>query len=204
MFHGATEAARSTKGQEDSTLRIVGGKFRGRDILGPTTGDTRPTSDRVRESIFNILAHGIADFTLEDARVMDVFAGTGALGLEAISRGAKFCLFVEESAEARGIIRKNTDACGVIGQCKIWRRDATDLGPSAPQSPFTLVFADPPYNKCLGEKALDSLVQGGWLAPGAIVVLEENAKAVVGDVDGVTLIDERAYGDTQVRIYRAR
>lgn len=190
-------------GQGELNLRIVGGKFRGRDILGPTTGDTRPTSDRVRESIFNILAHGIADFTLGDARVMDVFAGTGALGLEAISRGAKFCLFVEESAEARGIIRKNTDACGVIGQCKIWRRDATDLGPSAPQSPFTLVFADPPYNKSLGEKAMVSLVQGGWLAAGAIVVLEENVKAVVADVAGLTLIDERAYGDTQVRIYRA-
>jgi 16S rRNA (guanine966-N2)-methyltransferase len=184
-------------------MRIVGGKFRGREILGPTTGDTRPTSDRVRESIFNILAHGIADFTLEDARVMDVFAGTGALGLEALSRGAKFCLFVEESAEARGIIRKNTDACSVMGQCKIWRRDATDLGPSAPQSLFTLVFADPPYNRGLGEKALVSLAQGGWLAAGAIVVLEEHLKVVVAEVEGLTLIDERAYGDTLVRIYRA-
>ena len=190
-------------GQGELKLRIVGGKFRGREILGPTTGDTRPTSDRVRESIFNILAHGIADFSLEDARVMDVFAGTGALGLEAISRGAKFCLFVEESAEARGIIRKNTDACGVIGLCKIWRRDATHLGLCAPQSPFTLVFADPPYTKGLGEKALLSLVQGGWFAAGAIVVLEENVKAVVADVAGLALIDERTYGDTQVRIYRA-
>jgi 16S rRNA (guanine966-N2)-methyltransferase len=187
----------------NTALRIVGGKYRGRDIMGPTTGDTRPTSDRVRESIFNILAHGVADFTLEDARAMDVFAGTGALGLEAISRGAKFCLFVEESAEARGVIRKNTDACGVIGQCKIWRRDATDLGPSAPQSPFTLVFVDPPYGKGLGKKALLSLVQGGWLAAGAIVVLEEAVKAEVGDVAGLTLIDERDYGDTRVRIYRA-
>ena len=184
-------------------MRIVGGKFRGREILGPSSGATRPTSDRVRESIFNILAHGIADFSLEEARVMDMFAGTGALGLEAISRGAKFCLFVEEDTEARGIIRKNTDACGVIGQCKIWRRDATLLGPSAPQSPFTLVFADPPYNKGLGEKALVSLIEGGWLAKGAIIVLEEAEKAVVADVAGVGLIDERVYGETKVRIYQA-
>ena len=184
-------------------MRIVGGKFRGKALAGPTSEATRPTSDRVRESIFNILAHGIADFTLEDARVMDLFAGTGALGLEAISRGAKFCLFVEEDSAARGVIRNNADACGVIGQCKIWRRDATDLGPSAPQSPYSLVFVDPPYGKGLGEKALRSLVAGGWLAAGAIVVLEEAEKAVVAEVTGVDLLDQRTYGDTQVRIYRA-
>jgi 16S rRNA (guanine966-N2)-methyltransferase len=133
---------------------------------------------------------------------MDLFAGTGALGLEAISRGAKFCLFVEDGTEARGLIRRNADACNVIGQCKIWRRDATDLGPSAPQSPYTLVFADPPYNKGLGEKALISLRDGGWLATGAIVVLEEAEKATVAEVTGLNLIDQRSYGDTQVRIYR--
>jgi 16S rRNA (guanine966-N2)-methyltransferase len=184
-------------------MRIVGGKFKGREIAGPTSGATRPTSDRVRESIFNILAHGIADFSLEDARVMDLFAGTGALGLEAVSRGAKFCLFVEDDASARGIIRNNTDTCGVIGQCKIWRRDATDLGPSAPQSPFNLVFADPPYGKGLGEKALQSLVAGGWLTSGAIVVLEEAEKANVAEVAGVNEIDQRVYGDTQLKIFRA-
>jgi 16S rRNA (guanine966-N2)-methyltransferase len=184
-------------------MRIVGGKFRGHALAGPTMPGTRPTSDRVREAIFNILAHGIADFTLEDARVMDLFAGTGALGLEAISRGAKFCLFVEDGTEARGLIRRNADGCGVIGQCKIWRRDATDLGPSAPQSPYTLVFADPPYGKGLGEKALASLVSGGWLASGAIIVLEEAEKATITEGAGLTLIDERSYGDTQVRFYRA-
>lgn len=183
-------------------MRIVAGKFRGREIAGPSSGATRPTSDRVRESLFNILAHGIAEFTLEGARVMDLFAGTGALGLEAISRGAKFCLFVEDDAGARGVIRNNADCCGVIGQCKIWRRDATDLGPSAPQSPYHLVFADPPYGKGLGEKALQSLLAGGWLAVGSIVVLEEAEMAVVIDVPGLTLLDTRIYGDTQVRIYR--
>ncbi len=184
-------------------MRIVGGKFRGKALAGPLSENTRPTSDRVRESIFNILAHGIADFTFADARVMDLFAGTGALGLEAISRGAKFCLFVEEDSGARGVIRNNSDACGVIGRCKIWRRDATDLGPSAPQSPYSLVFVDPPYGQGLGEKGLQSLLAGGWLAAGAIVVLEEAEKTVVADVAGLELLDQRTYGDTQVRIYRA-
>jgi 16S rRNA (guanine966-N2)-methyltransferase len=152
--------------------------------------------------VFNILAHGIDGFTLEDARVMDLFAGTGALGLEAISRGSRFCQFVDESAEARGLIRRNSDALGVIGLAKIWRRDATNLGPCAPQTPFDLVFADPPYGKGLGEKALSSLVTGGWLSPGAIVVLEEAERTVVAEIAGLTLLDTRIYGDTQVRFYR--
>lgn len=184
-------------------MRIVAGKYKGREIIGPSSIATRPTSDRVRESLFNILAHGIDGFSIDDARVMDLFAGTGALGLEALSRGAKFCQFVEESAEARGIIRKNADAYGAIGQCKIWKRDATDLGDCGPQSPFDLVFADPPYNKGLGEKALLALIAGAWLSPGAVVVLEEAEKADVPDVSGLTLLDMRVYGETAIRIYRA-
>ena len=183
-------------------MRIVGGKFKGHSLASPAGQGTRPTSDRVRESIFNILAHGIAGFTLDGARVMDLFAGTGALGLEAMSRGARFCQFVDEGTEARGLIRRNADALGVIGQCKIWRRDATRLGPSAPQTPFDLVFADPPYGTGLGEKALRSLIEGGWLSPSAVVVLEEAEKAAVADVAGLTLLDQRGYGDTQVRFYR--
>lgn len=184
-------------------MRIVGGKFKGHGLSGPASLATRPTSDRVRESIFNILAHGIDGLDLDGARVMDLFAGTGALGLEALSRGAKFCQFVEEGAEARGVIRRNADALGVIGLAKIWRRDATKLGPCAPQSPFDLVFADPPYKMALGEKALASLLEGQWLSPGAVVVLEEAEGVTVGDVAGLTLLDNRSYGDTQVRFYRA-
>jgi 16S rRNA (guanine966-N2)-methyltransferase len=183
-------------------MRIVGGKFKGHSIAPPQGSATRPTSDRVRESIFNILAHGIEGLEIEGSRVLDVFAGTGALGLEAVSRGARFCQFVDDSSEARGIIRKNADALGVIGLVKIWRRDATDLGPCSPQPGFDLVFADPPYGKGMGEKALAALVAGQWLNPGAIVVLEESQKAVVAPVAGVTLIDERDYGDTKVRFYR--
>jgi len=183
-------------------MRIVGGKFKGHSIAPPHGSATRPTTDRVRESVFNILAHGIAEFELEGARVLDLFAGTGAMGLEAVSRGARFCQFVEDSAEARGLIRKNADALGVIGLVKIWRRDATDLGLCSPQPRFDLVFADPPYGKGLGEKALTSLIAGDWLNPGGIVVLEEAQKAEVKDVAGLTLIDERDYGDTKIRFYR--
>ena len=183
-------------------MRIVGGKHKGHSIAPPNGSATRPTSDRVRESVFNILAHGIAGLEIEGARVLDLFAGTGAMGLEAISRGARFCQFVDDSAEARGLIRKNADALGVIGLAKIWRRDATNLGPCAPQPGFDLVFADPPYGKGLGEKALISLVSGQWLNENAIVVLEESAKAEVPTIEGLTLIDERAYGDTMIRFFR--
>jgi len=183
-------------------MRIVGGKFKGHSIAPPHGSATRPTSDRVRESVFNILAHGIDGLALDGARVLDLFAGTGAMGLEAVSRGARFCQFVEESAEARGLIRKNADALGVIGLVKIWRRDATLLGPCAPQPAFDLVFADPPYGKGLGEKALKSLIAGGWLNRAGIVVLEESQKAEIKDISGLALIDERDYGETKIRFYR--
>ncbi|MFN0193597.1 MAG: 16S rRNA (guanine(966)-N(2))-methyltransferase RsmD [Aestuariivirga sp.] len=184
-------------------MRIVGGKFKGHNLSAPSTTATRPTSDRVREAIFNILAHGIEGFDLEGGRVIDLFAGTGALGLEALSRGSRFCQFVEDDAGARGLIRRNADSLGVIGQCKIWRRDATRLGDCAPQTPFDLAFCDPPYNKGLGEKALNALVEGKWLTPGAVVVLEEAEKAQVADVPGLELLDTRIYGDTSVRFYQA-
>jgi 16S rRNA (guanine966-N2)-methyltransferase len=183
-------------------MRIVGGKNRGHSLAGPAGSATRPTSDRVREALFNILAHGVPGFRIEEARVMDLFAGTGALGFEALSRGARFCQFVEESGEARGIIRRNADALGVIGQCKIWRRDATRLGPCAPQTPFDLVFADPPYGKGLGEQGLAALIAGRWLAPGAVVVLEEAEKTVISPIAGVELLQTRTYGDTQVAFFR--
>jgi 16S rRNA (guanine966-N2)-methyltransferase len=183
-------------------MRIVGGKFKGHGLAGPKGQATRPTSDRVREAIFNILAHGIEGFEIEGARVLDLFAGTGAMGLEALSRGARFCQFVDESAEARGVIRRNADALGVIGQCKIWRRDATRLGPAAPQPGFDLVFADPPYNKDLGTKALKSLVEGGWFTPKAIVVVEEAERATLACPPELSEIDRRVYGETQILIAR--
>jgi 16S rRNA (guanine966-N2)-methyltransferase len=183
-------------------MRIVGGSHRGRKLLGPADPITRPTSDRVRESVFNILLHGVADFEMAGARVLDLFAGTGALGLEALSRGAKFCQFVEEDARARAVIRENADSLGLIGCCKIWRRDATQLGACAPQSPFSLVFCDPPYGKNLGTLALASLADGEWLTPGAIVVLEEGVNAEIATAAHFNRIDQREFGDTQVVFFR--
>lgn len=183
-------------------MRIVGGSFGGRTLRAPAGRSTRPTGERVREAVFNVLAHGIEGFGLEGARVLDLFAGSGALGLEALSRGARFALFVEEDAGARGIIRANADALGVLGQTRIWRRDATKLGPCAPTPPFDLAFADPPYGKGLAGAALASLAAGGWLAPGGVVVVEEAADASLSPPEGLMAIDERRYGDTQVCYFR--
>lgn len=183
-------------------MRIVGGRLKGHRLAAPAGQATRPTADRVREAIFNILAHSIEGFALEGARVMDLFAGTGALGFEALSRGARFCQFVDDSAGARGVIRQNADVLGLIGVSRMWRRDATRLGPCAPQPTFDLVFADPPYNRGLGERALKELVAGEWLVPGGVVVIEEADKAEVAEIDGLTLLDRRVYGETQVRFYR--
>jgi 16S rRNA (guanine966-N2)-methyltransferase len=184
-------------------MRIVGGKFGGQTIASVSGQSTRPTSERVREAIFNILVHGTASVTLEGARVLDLFAGTGAFGFEALSRGAKFCQFVDDRMEARATIRRNADALGVIGQCKIWRRDATRLGPFTAQTPFDLVFIDPPYETAKGDAALCSLIDGGWLKRNATAVLEESARAQVELPAGMERIDERLYGDTKVLFLRA-
>jgi 16S rRNA (guanine966-N2)-methyltransferase len=183
-------------------MRIVGGQFRGRPLAAPGDDRTRPTSDRVRESVFNILEHGIPDLAIAGAQVLDLFAGTGALGLEALSRGAAFCLFVEEEAEARALIRRNVEALGLTGITKIFRRDATDLGPAGRQGGFTLVFLDPPYGKGLAERALASAAEGGWLAMGAIAVIEERKGTPVALPSGYAALDQRSWGDTQVLFAR--
>ncbi|HXF52861.1 MAG TPA: 16S rRNA (guanine(966)-N(2))-methyltransferase RsmD [Hyphomicrobiaceae bacterium] len=183
-------------------MRIVGGTFRGRMLTGPKHAGLRPTSDRVREAVFNILVHGIADFSLEGANVLDLFAGTGALGLEALSRGAAMCLFVEEDAEARALIRQNIEALGLTGRTRVFRRDATSLGPAGKHGGFTLVFLDPPYGKGLGERALASAAAGGWLAGDAVAVLEERKGAIPALPEGFTEIDRRSWGDTQALFAR--
>ncbi|BBE72272.1 16S rRNA (guanine(966)-N(2))-methyltransferase RsmD [Oharaeibacter diazotrophicus] len=180
-------------------MRIVGGRFRGTALAGPAEGSLaiRPTTDRLRESLFNILEHAHHG-VLRDARVLDLFAGTGALGFEAMSRGAKACLFVEESAEARGIIRRNQEALGLTGTTRIFRRDATDMGPVGTAEPYTLAFLDPPYGKGLADAALAALKRGGWLVPGALVVVEETAKAEIAWPAGFEPVDRRVYGDTAI------
>ena len=183
-------------------MRIVGGTLRGRPIVGPQHDGLRPTADRVRESLFNVLAHGVDGFSLAGARVIDLFAGTGALGLEAISRGAAFCLFVDSEPEARALIRANVEAFGLTGVTRIFRRDASDLGPAGTMAPFQLAFLDPPYDQGLGERALTALVEGKWLTPGAVAVLEERASAPIALPPAFTELDRRAYGDTQIVIAR--
>ncbi len=183
-------------------MRIVGGKLRGRALVAPDDKTVRPTSDRVRESAFNILAHGVDGFDIKGGRVIDLFAGTGALGLEAMSRGAVYCLFVESDAEARALIRRNVEAFGLTGETRIFRRDATDLGPAGTMAPFNLAFLDPPYGKKLGERALSSLTSGGWLAEGAICVLEELAGVGLAAPPSFQEFDKRAWGDTEMRFLR--
>ncbi len=181
-------------------MRVAGGALGGRTLHAPEDARVRPTSDKVRQAIFNILAHGGFAPDLERANVIDLFAGTGALGVEAISRGAAFCLFVDDSAESRALIRRNVETFGLTGSSKIWRRDATDLGPVATGSggPFTLAFLDPPYRKGLIAPALMALKSGGWLAPGAAIVAETAADEDVPSTDGFTVCDMRAYGETKV------
>ncbi len=183
-------------------MRIVGGDFRGRPLATPHTQAIRPTTDRTREAVFNVLTHRFPD-NLEDAKVLDLFAGTGALGLEALSRGASYAVFIEESAEGRGLIRSNVEAFGLTGKTKIFRRDATALGEAGTLAPFDLVFADPPYGKGLGERALQSAKQGGWLARGALCVVEEAASAPFEPGLGFMMVDERNYGETVIRFIEA-
>ena len=185
-------------------MRVVAGKLRGRALATPDDQRIRPTSDRVREAMFNILSHGIDDFTVEGARVLDLFAGTGALGIEALSRGAKACVFVEEDPGARGLIRRNIEAFGLTGVTHVYRRDATDLGDSGNRDPFTLALLDPPYGKGLGERALTAAANGGWLAPDAVIVLEERAGTAIALPTGFTAFDQRTWGDTTALFARFR
>ncbi len=191
------EASQGVEASQGAAMRIVGGRFRGTHLAAPTTDTIRPTSDRLRETVFNILAHGHAD-PVEGARVLDLFSGTGALGLEALSRGARFTLFVEESAEARGLIRANVERLGLTGATKIWRRDATKLGPRAAIEPFNLAFLDPPYGKGFAEQALAAARAGGWLADRAMAVVEERATSQITWPDGYEIIDQRTVGESAV------
>jgi 16S rRNA (guanine966-N2)-methyltransferase len=183
-------------------MRVVGGRLRSRPIAGPSSRAIRPTADRLREAVFNILTHGHED-PVTGARVLDLFAGTGALGIEALSRGARYVLFVDDAAEARALLRDNTQTLGLAGVSRIFRRDATKLGPAHPVEPFTLVFLDPPYGKGLAEKALVSARDGGWLVPGAMVVVEDAADAGFTAPAGYEELERRTYDDTEVVFLKA-
>lgn len=181
-------------------MRIVGGEFRGRPLATPKTDAIRPTTDRTRESLFNILNHAYPEAL--EGRVMDLFAGTGAVGIEALSRGCRYALFVESSVEGRGLLWTNIESLGLTGRARMMRRDATDLGPVGTLEPFHMAFADPPYGQGLGEKALHAAASGGWLKPGALVVLEERAD--ISPTMDVTFrfLEERTFGDTKMHFFR--
>jgi 16S rRNA (guanine966-N2)-methyltransferase len=183
-------------------MRIIGGAFRGRPIIAPKGMTSRPTTDRTRESLFNILSSR-NDFSFEGARVIDLFAGSGALGFEAMSRGAAFCLFVETDAAARGAIRDNVEALGLFGNTRLHRRSATTLGtkPAGVGPAFTLAFLDPPYRQEMVAPAMETLRDGSWLAPGALVVVEQAKDETPVAVSGFIEDDRRIYGDTQIGIY---
>lgn len=186
-------------------MRIIGGRFRGTHLAAPgsaaESGRLRPTTDRVRESVFNLLAHG--DYgnpaPPESCRVLDLFAGTGGLAIEALSRGADFAVFVEDHPASRALIRENVERLNLTGQTKLWRRDATQLGPCR-GAPYGLIFVDPPYHRELVPAALASARAGGWIAPGAVLVAETGADEELPALPGLTLADQRRYGDSLIRI----
>ena len=185
-------------------MRIVSGRFRGKTLAAPQGEATRPTSERARQAIFNILEHAAWATGVRDVRVIDLFAGSGALGFEALSRGAAFCLFVETDEAARGAIRENVEAMDLFGQTRVHRRDATDLGvrPGGDGPAFGLAFLDPPYAKGLGETALQKLAEGGWLARDAVVVFERGAGEPAFSVPGFEPLDVRDYGAARVHFLR--
>lgn len=182
-------------------MRIVAGRFGGRPLRGPSSDAIRPTSDRLRESLFAILEHGYGD-PVTGARIIDVFAGTGAVALEALSRGAIFALMVEDGAEARALLRDNVESLGVGGETRIFRRDARKLDAAPPGAPFDLAFLDPPYGKGLGELALVALRDGGWVKPGGLYILEEAASTIVQMPAGFETLERRTFGDTTVYFLR--
>ena len=183
-------------------MRVVGGRLRSRPIAGPKVDalapDRRPAA---RGAVQYPRSHAYGD-PVTGARVLDLFAGTGALGIEAMSRGAAYALFVDDGVEARALLRDNTEALGLGGVTRIFRRDATKLGPAHPLEPFTLAFLDPPYGKGLAEKALASARDGGWLTPDALIVVEEAADAGFTAPEGFEELERRQYDDTELVFLR--
>jgi len=177
-------------------MRVVGGRLRGRSLAVPQSQAIRPTAERLREALFNILLHAYGD-PISAARVLDLFAGTGALGIEALSRGAEFALFVDDSAAARALLRENVTALGLGGTARIFRRDATKLGPAHPLEPFSLAFLDPPYGKNLAAVALGSARAGAWFTPDALIIVEEATKSAFAAPQGFAEVERRRYDDTE-------
>lgn len=190
-------------------LRIVGGRLKGRALTLPGRGTAegralRPTADRTRESLFNVLLHGVAEFDIEGATVIDVFAGTGALGLEALSRGAGHAVFIDDAPPALACVRNNAARLGLSRDVTLLKLDARKLPPPplAAKAPAMLAFLDPPYGSGLAAVALANLAQKGWLKPGAVAVAEVEAEEPLQAPKGFTMFDERAYGRARLVFLR--
>jgi 16S rRNA (guanine966-N2)-methyltransferase len=185
-------------------MRIVAGGLRGRPLVAPKGQSTRPTADRTRQALFNVLEHAAWSAAIEGRRALDLFAGSGALGLEALSRGAAFCLFVEKSSAAAEALRANVESTGVAGRTRLMRADAAALGARTERDgpAFDLAFLDPPYGQGLGETALGRLLAGDWLAPGALAVLERGLVDERIATPGFELLDERRWGAAAVAFLR--
>ena len=184
-------------------MRIVAGQFRGRRLAAVGKGDVaahlRPTTDRVREALFGMLEGGRFGSVIDGARVLDLYAGTGALGIEALSRGAAHVTFVDDGRKAQALLQENISTLGIAAQTRVLPRDARRLPPA--DKPCSLVFLDPPYGKGMGAPALNAARAGGWIAPRALVVWEEDEAQ--NPPDGFALLETRGYGDTVVTLLRA-
>ena len=180
-------------------MRIVSGRWKGKALVAPQGSGTRPTSDKARQAVFNILEHAPWSMGLHEALVLDVFAGTGALGLEALSRGAHSCLFIDHDPDARAILTTNIEACAAQGISRVWKRDATCLGamPASANGPFDLVFVDPPYGKGYDVAALKGL-SDGWLKADGLIVLERGRTEPRLDTADFEIVDHRDYGAAQI------
>jgi len=180
-------------------MKIVSGRLRGRNIATPTGRNTRPTSNQTRESIFNILGHADWSAPLDGAIAADIFAGSGALGLEAVSRGADFCLFVETEPKARAAIRTNIEKMGLFGCTRLHRHDATKLkiAPGNLRGAFTHIFMDPPYNKGLWRPVLSRLARQNLIADNGVIILEVSAEEEI-NLSGYEILDERIWGAAKV------
>lgn len=181
-------------------MRIVAGKHKGRPLAAPKGRDTRPTSDRTRGAVFNILEHGFEEFSLKRSHVLDVFAGTGALGLEALSRGAENATFIERGREALKCLSENITALKVANQTQILKADATR--PPIPRQSCTLIFLDPPYGKGLVPLSLSALLAKGWIAPGSLCVAETGSHENEETPEGFELLDTRIYGAAKITFFK--
>ena len=181
-------------------MRIVGGKFKGRRLCAPSSNLIRPTSDKTRESLFNILEHQYG-YIFDSGNMLDLFAGSGAVGFEALSRGMEFVLFVDKSIEARTLIRKNIELMDLFGCTKLFKRDATNLGQNIKFPPFNFIFADPPYNRSMADKAILVAANYGWLKHQALIVIEEQVGCEIKLDDRFLCLETRLFGETQLHIY---